>query len=92
MMPAQERQNGVDRLGLGDQRENFHLPAAYLTDQRVFAIDLIDQVSPAPVLGFARDPVLLLPPLGRVSVFRGLQRSSAVTRMVSCSAAGHYDI
>jgi hypothetical protein len=28
MMPAQESENAVDRFGLGDQRQNFHLPAA----------------------------------------------------------------
>jgi hypothetical protein len=39
MMPAQEAENGVDRLRLSDQRENFHLPAAMLADQRVFRCD-----------------------------------------------------
>jgi hypothetical protein len=41
MVAAQESENGVDRLGFGDQPENFHLTAAVPADQRVVAVDLM---------------------------------------------------
>ena len=82
MMAAQESENAVDRPRLGDQPDNFHLPAAPRADQWVLAKDLLDQVGPAAPRGFAGDPPLLLLPLSMVLVFRGLQRSSAVTCMV----------
>jgi hypothetical protein len=57
MTLAQESKNCVDGLGIGDQRENSHLSAAVPADQRVFTVDLVDQVGPAPTPGLAGDPI-----------------------------------
>jgi hypothetical protein len=72
--------------GSVDQPQNFHLLAPERADQRVFTMDPMDQVGPAPPPGFAVAVRLLRLLLGAWRGLRGLQRGSAVTRPIRVGA------